>query len=278
MSKAAIPNVTFNNGVTMPMFGLGTFKTPPGETTENSVRWALEAGYHKIDTASFYENEEGVGKGIKASGVPREEIFITTKVWPTEMGYESTLEAFDRSRKKLGIDVLDLYLVHWPDKEKYLDTWKALEKLYADGKIRAIGLSNFEPHHIDKLKAQAEVAPVLNQVELHPYLNQKEVRDHCAKNDIVVEAWSPIAKGKVLDDPVIQEIAKAHGKNPVHVTLRWELQHNVVVIPKSVHKERIEENMKLFDFELSNEEMAKIDDLHNDGRLGPHPDDMGGWK
>lgn len=278
MSKAAIPNVTFNNGVTMPMFGLGTFKTPPGETTENSVRWALEAGYHKIDTASFYENEEGVGKGIKDSGVPREEIFITTKVWPTEMGYESTLEAFDRSRKKLGIDVLDLYLVHWPDKEKYLDTWKALEKLYADGKIRAIGLSNFEPHHIDKLKAQAEVAPVLNQVELHPYLNQKEVRDHCAKNDIVVEAWSPIAKGKVLDDPVIQEIAKAHGKNPVHVTLRWELQHNVVVIPKSVHKERIEENMKLFDFELSNEEMAKIDDLHNDGRLGPHPDDMGGWK
>lgn len=278
MSKTTIPNVTFNNGVTMPMFGLGTFKTPPGETTEQSVRWALKAGYRKIDTASFYENEEGVGKGIKSSGVPREEIFITTKVWPTDMGYESTLEAFDRSRKKLDIDVLDLYLVHWPDKAKYLDTWKALEKLYADGKIRSIGISNFEPHHIDKLKAQTEVAPVLNQVELHPYLNQKEIRDHCAKTDIVVEAWSPIAKGKVLDDPVIQEIAKAHEKNPVQVTLRWELQHNVVVIPKSVHKDRIEENMKLFDFELSDEEMKKIDALHNDGRLGPHPDEMGGWR
>lgn len=272
-----IPEVTFNNGVTMPMFGLGTFKTPPGETTSNSVRWALEAGYRKIDTASFYENEEGVGKGLKESGVSRDEVFVTTKVWTTEMGYESTLEAFDRSRKKLDIDVLDLYLVHWPVKDKYQDTWKALEKLYGEGKIRAIGISNFEPHHIDKLLAVAEVPPVLNQVELHPYLNQKHIREACENNGIVPEAWSPIAKGKVLDDPTIQSIGEKHGKNPVQVTLRWELQHGVVIIPKSVHKERIKDNMQIFDFELSGPEMAEIDKLHNDGRLGPHPDDMGGW-
>lgn len=275
--KNKIPEVTFNNGVTMPMFGLGTFKTPPGETTANSVRWALEAGYRKIDTASFYENEEGVGKGLKTSEIPREQVFVTTKVWNTEMGYESTLEAFDRSRKKLDIDIVDLYLVHWPIKEKYQETWKALEKLYADGKIRAIGISNFEPHHIDKLLKVAEVKPVLNQVELHPYLNQSHIRKACEENRIVPEAWSPIAKGKVLEDQTIRIIAESHGKNPVQVTLRWELQHGVVIIPKSVHKERIEENMSIFDFELSDGEMAQMDKLHNDGRLGPHPDEMGGW-
>lgn len=274
----SIPNVTFNNGLSMPMFGLGTFKTPPGESTENSVRWALEAGYRKIDTASFYDNEEGVGKGIKASGVSRDEIFITTKIWTSEMGFENTLDAFDRSRKKLDVDILDLYLIHWPIKETLFETWKAMEKLYAEGKVRAIGLSNFEPHHIDRLKKEAEVQPVLNQVELHPYLNQAAVREYCNENDIVAEAWSPIAKGKVLGDPVITEIAEAHGKSPVHVTLRWEHQHGVVVIPKSVHKERIEENMKIFDFELSQDEMRKMDQLDNDGRLGPHPDEKGGWR
>ena len=277
-TNQSIPDVTFNNGLTMPMFGLGTFKTPPGETTENSVRSALEAGYRKVDTASFYDNEEGVGNGIKASGVPRDEIFVTTKIWTTEMGFENTLKAFDRSRKKLGIDILDLYLIHWPEKDTFMETWKAMEKLYAEGKVRAIGLSNFEPHHIDKLKNEAEVQPVLNQVELHPYLNQEAVREYCNKNDIVVEAWSPISKGKVLEDPVIKEIAEAHGKSPVHVTLRWEHQHGVVVIPKSVHKERIEENMKIFDFALSQDEMRKMDQLDNDGRLGPHPDDKGGWR
>lgn len=273
-----IPNVTFNNGVTMPMLGLGTFKTPPGETTENSVRWALEAGYRKIDTATLYDNEEGVGRGIKASGVSRDDIFVTTKIWTSEMGFDNTLEAFDRSRKKLGIDILDLYLIHWPEKESFIETWKAMEKLYAEGKVRAIGVSNFEPHHIEKVKEQAEVQPVLNQVELHPYLNQAAVRDYCGNNDVVVEAWSPIAKGKVIDDPVIKEIAANHGKSPVHVTLRWEHQHGVVVIPKSVHKERIEDNKNIFDFELSQDEMDKIDELHNDGRIGPHPDDKGGWR
>lgn len=281
MSKTtteSIPTVTFNNGLSMPMFGLGTYLTPPGDTTKNSVRWALEAGYRKIDTASFYDNEEGVGEGIKASGVSKDEIFVTTKIWTSEMGFDNTLAAFDLSRKKLDIDILDLYLIHWPEKETFIETWKAMEKLYAEGKVRAIGLSNFEPHHIDKLKAEAEVEPVLNQVELHPYLNQEAVREYCAKNEIVVEAWSPIAKGKVLEDPVIKEIAEAHGKSPVHVTLRWEHQHGVVVIPKSVHRERIEDNMNLFDFELSPDEMNKIDHLHNDGRMGPHPDVKSGWR
>ena len=272
-----IPDVKFNNGVTMPQFGLGTYLTPPGDEAENSVRWALEAGYRKIDTASFYENEEGVGKGLKASGVSREKVFITTKLWNSEQGYDNTLEAFDRSRKKLDIDVVDLYLIHWPIKAQFKDSWRAMEKLYADGKVRAIGLSNFEPDHIEELKKSCEVSPVLNQVELHPYLNQKHIRDYCEKNDIAVEAWSPIAKGKVLKDETIRRIAADHGKNPVQVTLRWELQHGIVIIPKSVHKERIEENMKIFDFELSGEEMKQIDALHNGGRLGPHPNDVGGW-
>jgi diketogulonate reductase-like aldo/keto reductase len=272
-----IPNATFNNGVPMPMLGLGTYLSPPGDETKNSVIWALEAGYRKIDTASFYENEESVGAGLKESGVPRDQVFLTTKLWNTEQGYDNALEAFDRSRRKLDVDYVDLYLIHWPIKESFIDSWKAFEKLYADGAVRAIGLSNFEPKHIDELTRAAEVQPVLNQVELHPYLNQSHIRDHCRDNDIVVEAWSPIAKGGVTEDAEIRTIAEEHRKTPAQVTLRWELQHGVVVIPKSVHKERIRENMEIFDFELSSEEMERIDQLDNDGRLGPVPDEIGGW-
>ncbi|MFP4153022.1 MAG: aldo/keto reductase [Alkalispirochaeta sp.] len=266
--------VTLNNGVEMPQFGLGVFKAISGDETANAVRWALEAGYAAIDTASFYDNEESVGRGIRESGVDRKDIFITTKCWNSEQGYDNALRAFDSSVKKLGIDYLDLYLVHWPVPSLFKETWKAFEKLYADKRVRAIGVSNFEPHHLDDLIADATVKPVVNQIEQHPYLQQNTVRGYCDAQDIRVTAWSPIARGKVLDDPVLQEIATAHGKSPVQVTLRWQIQLGIITIPKSVHKDRIVANADIFDFELSDDEMRRIAALEvgEASRLGPHPD------
>lgn len=266
--------VTLNNGVEMPIFGLGVFKAESGDETANAVRWAIEAGYTAIDTASYYDNEESVGRGIRESGAPRKDLFITTKAWNTEQGYDNALKAFDESMKKMGLDYLDLYLVHWPITDTYQETWKAFEKLYADKRVRAIGVSNFEPHHLDDLIAGASVRPTVNQVELHPYLQQRAVRDACARHKVHVTAWSPIARGKVLEDETIKAIAAAHGKSPVHVTLRWEMQHGIITIPKSVKQERIRDNINVFDFSLSDEEMAQIDalDQGNDGRIGPHPD------
>jgi methylglyoxal/glyoxal reductase len=266
--------ITLNNGVEMPVFGLGVFKAESGEETANAVTWALQAGYTAVDTAAFYENEGSVGQGIRDSGIPRGDVFVTTKVWNSDQGYDTTLRAFDRSMAELQMEYLDLYLVHWPIKGKYKETWKALEKLYREERVRAIGVSNFEPHHLDDLLSDAEVPPAVNQVELHPYLQQKAVRDACSRHNIAVTAWSPIARGKILHDETLAAIAGAHGKTNVQVTLRWELQHGIITIPKSVRKERIEENFRVFDFALSDDEMARIDalDLGNEGRIGPHPD------
>lgn len=269
--------VTLNNGVKMPQVGLGVYKVDEGEVVINSVKKALEVGYRLIDTAAFYKNEHGVGQAIRESGVPREEVFVTTKVWNSDQGYDKTLQAFEESMEKLGLEYLDLYLIHWPlpKQDKYVETYRALEKLYEDGRVRAIGVSNFEPEHLEKLMAHCNVKPVVNQVECHPYLAQKELKDYCKKHDIIVEAWGPLMRGReVLDNDVIQAIAAKHGKSPAQVILRWHLQHDVIVIPKSVTPSRIEENFQVFDFELSAEEMKQIDALDRNERTGHHPNEM----
>jgi diketogulonate reductase-like aldo/keto reductase len=264
--------VALNNGVQVPWLGLGVFKSPPGRETEQAVRWALEIGYRHIDTAAFYQNEEDVGRALRDSGVPREQVFLTTKVWNTDQGYEKTLEAFDRSRKKLGVDVVDLYLIHWPVRGKYKETWKALEELLADGKVRAIGVSNFLVHHLEDLMKSASVVPAMNQVEFHPFLVQKELLDFDAKSGIRHEAWSPLTRGRSLDHPTIAAIAKKHGRTNAQVVLRWDLQLGVVTIPKSVHRERILENSRIFDFQLDADDMAHITALDAGARIGPNPD------
>lgn len=271
--------VGFNNGVEIPRLGLGVFKSQPGEETETAVRWALEAGYRHIDTAAFYRNEADVGRAVNAGIVPRDEVFVTSKLWPDDFGYDAALRAFDTTLRELRFPVLDLYMLHWPRAGMVADSWKALETVYKEGRVRAIGVSNFEPHHLDELMESAEVPPVINQVELSPYLPQKAVREYCREHGIVVEAWSPLSKGAVLNDPVINEIARRHGKTAVQVTVRWHLQQDIVVIPKSVKRERIVANADVFDFTLSDSEMAEIDKLDRgeDGRTGPHPDTIDFW-
>ena len=266
--------ITLHNGVEMPQLGFGVFKVKNGSETVESVKKALEAGYRAIDTAAIYENEEGVGQAVRESGIAREELFITSKVWNTDQGYESTLKAFDASLERLGMDYLDLYLIHWPGKDKYLDTWKALEKLYKDGKVKAIGVSNFHVHHLENLLANSEIKPVINQIELHPYLSQVEIRDYCEKHEIKVEAWSPLGRGTLLDEPTINHIAKKHGKTAAQVIIRWHLQHDIVVIPKSITPSRIEENAQVFDFSLSLNEMNQIDALNRNERTGSNPDEL----
>ncbi|MEK4852352.1 aldo/keto reductase [Paenibacillus sp. FSL H7-0756] len=260
------------NGVEMPWFGLGVFKVQEGQEVIDSVKAAIKAGYRSIDTASVYGNEEGVGQAIRESGVAREELFITTKVWNTEQGYDSTLAAFDQSLSKLGLDYADLYLVHWPIRAKYKDTWRALEKLYADGKVRAIGVSNFQIDHLEDLLTVAKVKPMVNQVELHPLLNQQELREYCKAQGIQIEAWAPLAQGHLLDNEVLADIAAHHNKTLPQVILRWDLQNGIVTIPKSVKAERIIANADIFDFELSEEEISRINGLNRDQRFGSHPD------
>ncbi|QUL58229.1 aldo/keto reductase [Paenibacillus tritici] len=260
------------NGVEMPWFGLGVFKVQEGQEVMDSVKAAIKAGYRSIDTASVYGNEEGVGQAIRESGVAREELFITTKVWNTEQGYDSTLAAFDQSLSKLGLDYVDLYLVHWPIRAKYKDTWRALEKLYADGKVRAIGVSNFQIDHLEDLLADATVKPMVNQVELHPLLNQLELREYCKAQGIQIEAWAPLAQGHLLDNEVLADIAAHHNKTLPQVILRWDLQNGIVTIPKSVKEERIIANADIFDFELSEDEISRINALNRDQRFGSHPD------
>lgn len=274
MKKALQGTVTLHNGVKMPYFGLGVYKVENGREVVQTVKTALKVGYRAIDTAAFYENEEGVGQAIRESGIPRDELFITTKVWNTDHGYEKTLKAFDTSLKKLGLDYLDLYLIHWPGKDKYVDTWHALEKLYKDGKVRAIGVSNFKIHHLQTLMEQSEEKPVINQIELHPYLTQKDTLAFCKENGIAVEAWSPLGRGRLLDDPTLVEIGKKYGKTAAQVTLRWHLQNDVIVIPKSVTPSRIKENSDIFDFELTPEDMERIDALNKNARTGKDPDEF----
>ncbi|MCY9376010.1 glyoxal/methylglyoxal reductase [Bacillus sp. T17B1] len=266
--------VKLHNGVEMPWFGLGVFKVENGSEATESVKAAIKNGYRSIDTAAVYKNEEGVGIGIKESGVAREELFITSKVWNEDQGYETTLAAFEKSLERLQLDYLDLYLIHWPGKDKYKDTWRALEKLYKDGKIRAIGVSNFQVHHLEELLKDAEIKPMVNQVEFHPRLTQKELRDYCKAQGIQLEAWSPLMQGQLLDNEVLTQIAEKHNKSVAQVILRWDLQHEVVTIPKSIKEHRIIENADIFDFELSQEDMDKIDALNKDERVGPNPDEL----
>ncbi|EIT85717.1 2,5-didehydrogluconate reductase [Fictibacillus macauensis ZFHKF-1] len=274
MIRSINDTVQLANGVKMPVLGLGVYKAEDGQEVINAISYAVQAGYRSIDTAAFYKNEEGVGEAIRHVDVPREELFITTKVWNDQQGYESTLLSFEESRQRLGVDYLDLFLIHWPVSGKYKDTWRALETLYKEGKVKAIGVCNFKPHHLDDLMADCEIKPMINQIEFHPRLTQKEVLAYCKKHEIAVEAWRPLLKGEIFSEPVITSIAKKHQKTPAQVILRWDLQHGVITIPKSVNETRIQENANLFDFELTHEEMKAIDELNENKRNGPDPDEF----
>ncbi|SFI97741.1 Aldo/keto reductase [Amycolatopsis sacchari] len=267
-----IPTVKLNNGVEMPQLGYGVFQVPDDETRA-AVAAALEAGYRSIDTATAYGNEGSVGRAIAESGIPRDELFVTTKLWNADQGYDETLRAFDKSLELLGLDHLDLYLIHWPAPElgRYTESWRAFEKLYADGRVRAIGVSNFQPAHLERLGG--EVVPAVNQVELHPYLQQREVRAYNAEHGIATEAWSPLAKGgDLLGDPVVKALAERHGRTPAQIVLRWHLQLGNVVIPKSVTPSRMRENLAVFDFTLSDADVAQLSTLDRGERTGPDPD------
>ncbi|PID25270.1 aldo/keto reductase [Sporosarcina sp. P7] len=265
---------TLSNGVEMPWLGLGVFKVKEGSELVNVVKTAIEHGYRSIDTAAIYDNESSVGKGIQAAQVDRKELFVTSKVWNSDLGYEKTLAAFDESITKLGLDYLDLYLIHWPVEGKFIEAWRALETLYEEGKARAIGVSNFQPHHLEELMKHAKIKPMVNQVEYHPRLTQKEVQAFCQKHDIQLEAWSPLMQGELLDNEELQEIADHYKKTVAQVILRWDLQNGVVTIPKSTKAHRIAENADVFDFELTSEDMERIDKLNQDHRVGPDPDNF----
>lgn len=269
-----VPDVKLNNGVTMPQLGFGVFLVPPDEVVE-PVRAAIDAGYRLIDTAKLYENEEGVGRALADSGVPRDELFVTTKVWNSDHGFDATLRAFDDSAKRLGLDVLDLYLIHWPmpKRDRYVETWRALERLYADGRVRAVGVSNFTEPHLRRLLAETDIVPAVNQVELHPGFAQDSLRAFHDQHGIVTESWSPLGRGHgLLDQPSVTAIADAHSVTPAQVVLRWHLQLGLVVIPKSTHADRIRANIDVFGFELSVQEMAALSAIDQPGRIGPDPD------
>lgn len=263
--------VTLHNGIKMPIFGLGVYKVDDGKTVVESVKIAINHGYRSIDTASFYDNEIGVGQAIKESDIAREDIFVTSKVWNDEQGYESTLQAFERSLEKLDMEYLDLYLIHWPIKDTYKETWRALEKLYTDGRVRAIGVSNFNVNQLQDLLADCNIKPVINQVEFHPHLTQVELRNLCKQENIQLEAWSPLKRGRLLEEPTILKIAKQYEKSAAQVILRWDLQSQVITIPKSITKERIIENADIFDFSLTDDDMQSINQLNKNDRSGKDP-------
>ena len=260
--------------VTMPMHGLGVFQSADGDEVINAILWALEDGYRLIDTAAIYKNERGVGEAIRRSGLDRDEIFVTTKLWNDAQGYESALRAMDESLERLGLDHVDLYLIHWPKPEHTADAWRALEHLQAQGLTRAIGVCNYQPAHLDQLMSTANVAPSLNQVELHPHLQQQDVRDSIEAVGGIAQAWSPLKRARVLDDPTLVEIADTHGVSPAQVVLRWQLQEGISTIPKSVTRERIATNGDVFSFELDAEDMAAIRAMDRGDRIGPDPDDF----
>ncbi|HLM51215.1 MAG TPA: aldo/keto reductase [Solirubrobacteraceae bacterium] len=269
-----IPRLRLNDGVHIPQLGFGVFQVAPDDT-ERAVTEALEAGYRHIDTAAAYRNEKGVGRAIAASGLARDEVFVTTKLWNGDHGHETALRAFDQSLGRLGLDHVDLYLVHWPlpSRDRYVETWKAFEAIKADGRARSIGVSNFQPDHLERLAAETATTPSLNQVELHPRLQQAELRAYHREHGIATEAWSPLAQGgDLLEDPVITEIAEQRDKTPAQVVLRWHVQIGNVVIPKSVTPERIRANLDVFDFELSEDDLSRIEGLDRGERIGPDPD------
>ena len=272
---------TLSNGVAIPWVGFGTWQTPDGQVAADSVKAALAAGYRHIDTASIYKNEAGVGQGIRESGVPREEIFVTTKIWNNKRGYEKTRESVEKSLERLGLDYLDMVLIHWPAaphrvenwEELNQSTWQALTDLYKEGKIRAIGVSNFKPHHLKAL-LEAEVKPMVNQIELHPGMTQQETVDLCREHGILLEAWSPLGCGRLLDHPFLGELAAKYGKSVAQVCIRWCLQKGFLPLPKSVTPSRILDNTKVFDFVLSDEDMAAMDTMENVGWSGLDPDQV----
>jgi len=269
-----VPTISLNNGVSIPQVGFGVFLVPESET-KTAVATALAAGYRHIDTAKLYQNEAEVGEAIAESGIARDEIFVTTKVWNSDQGYDPAIAAFEASMDRLKLDVLDLLLIHWPvpDLDRYVDTWRAFEKLQADGRVRAIGVSNFGVQHLERLFEETSVVPAVNQIELHPHLPQAELREFHARHGIVTEAWSPLARGgAVLDDPVVTRIAERVGKSPAQVVLRWHLQLGNVVLPKSVTPSRIQENIELFDFSLTDEDLAAFATLETGERIGPNPE------
>ncbi|MFT8930639.1 MAG: aldo/keto reductase [Sporolactobacillus sp.] len=272
MIQSIDDKITLRNGVTMPGLGLGVWHVPNGSTVIHSVINALEAGYRLIDTAEHYHNEEGVGEAIRQSGISRDQVFITTKLWNADQGFESTLQAFNKSLKKIGLDYLDLYLIHWPLSGIYQESWKALVKLYQEGWVRAIGVSNFHPHHIESLKEVSDFLPLVDQVELHPLLSQVPIRNYCAAQAIQIEGYSPLGTGSVLDNPVIKEIGIKYQKHPAQIILRWSIQNEVVTIPRSTQKTHIGANADIFDFSLGPDDMQAIDALNENKRNNTDPE------
>jgi diketogulonate reductase-like aldo/keto reductase len=269
------PDITLNNGVTIPQLGLGVYQSRAGRETRNAVRAALEAGYRHIDTAMIYGNEKDVGDAVRDSGLPREQVFVTTKLWNDDHGYDQALAALDASLQRLRFDYIDLYLIHWPQEDLRLETWRAMERILASGKARAIGVSNYMVRHLTELLAVCQVPPAVNQIELSPFIyrSRASVVALCEEARIAVEAYSPLTKGKKLDHPALKRIAKAHGKTPAQILIRYCLEHNWIVIPKSVHKARIVENMQVFDFSLRPEELVSLDALDEGLATGWDPTD-----
>ncbi len=268
-----VPIITLNNGVEIPQLGFGVFQIEPAQTRAATLV-AFEVGYRHIDTAQMYGNEAEVGEALRESGLSRGEVFITSKLNNGFHAYDDALREFDRSLERMQLEHLDLFLVHWPlpGVGDFVETWRAMQEIYRSGRSKAIGVSNFQPHHLRRLHAETEISPAVNQIEVHPYLTQDEVRAFDAEHGIATEAWSPIAQGKVLDDPVLERIAKGHNKTTAQVTLRWHIQRGDIVFPKSVTRSRVKENFELFDFELDEVEMADISGLNRDERTGPDPD------
>ncbi|MEO0573544.1 MAG: aldo/keto reductase [Bacteroidota bacterium] len=265
---------TLHNGVEMPYFGLGVYLSKDGQEVIDAVKWAIEAGYRHIDTASVYKNEDGVGEGVKQGGIPREDLFIVSKVWNSDQGYDATLKAFDASLQRLDMDYLDLYLVHWPVSGKYKETWKALEKIYMEGRVKAIGVSNFMQHHLEDVLNDASVVPMVNQMEFHPFLVQQDLMDFCDRNTIQYEAWSPMMQGRIFDMQEFKNLSRKYGKTAAQIVLRWDLQKGVITIPKSAKKERIFANADIFDFQLSTKDVLLLDAMHRGQRFGPDPDNF----
>lgn len=271
----SVPIITLHDGRTIPQLGLGVWKAADGQEVASAVETAIQSGYRLIDTAARYANEAGVGAGIKAANVPREELFITTKLWNTDQGADKAAAAFEASLQRLGLDYVDLYLIHWPMPQTnlFVETWKELQKIQQSGRAKSIGVCNFRIEDLERLQAETNSLPVINQIELHPYFQQKELRDYCSAHHIQVESWSPIggSGGNLLEDPVINDIAKKHSKSPAQVVIRWHTQLGLVVIPKSVHPQRIQQNIDVFDFELDQDDLSRIEALDRGQRLGPDP-------
>lgn len=263
--------IKLNNGLLMPALGLGTYLSPAGEAARGAVTMALEAGYRHFDTAALYNNEEDIGYAVKNSGIPREEIFVTTKLWNSDHGYDRAMDAFDKSLRRLGLDYVDLYLIHWPVEFKRKESWKALEKIQNEGRVKSIGVSNYTIRHLEELKEYAAVIPAVNQVEFSPFLYQKELLKYCMAHGIIVQAYSPLVRGKKMADTVLKDIAASYRKSPAQILIRWALQHDMCVLPKSIRKERIFENADVFDFHISDQDMEKLDDLDEDYRVAWDP-------